>query len=82
MLSNKEWQAIWICKILREARIKRGISMTALGVKTGLSQQAISYVEREMRMPNLDTLLRITAALGINLGDVINQASKEISKPV
>jgi transcriptional regulator with XRE-family HTH domain len=84
MLSNKERQAICsrICKILREARIERGISMTSLGVKTGLSQQAISYVEREMRMPNLDTLLRITAALGIGLGDVVNQASKEISKRV
>ena len=53
--------------------------MTALGVKTGLSQQAISYVEREMRIPNLDTLLRITAALGIALGDVLNQASKDVS---
>jgi hypothetical protein len=34
-----------------------------------------------MRIPNLDTLLRITTALGIALGDVINRASKEIPKP-
>ncbi len=53
--------------------------MTLLGEKTGLSQQAISYIEREMRIPNLDTLLRITNALGIALGDIINQAEKEIS---
>jgi len=66
--------------MLSEERIKQGISMTTLGVKTGLSQQAISYVEREMRIPNLDTLLRITHALGIALGDVLNRASKEASK--
>lgn len=54
--------------------------MTMLGVKTGLSQQAISYVEREMRIPNLDTLLRISNALGIPLGDIINQASRDVSK--
>lgn len=66
-----------VCKILREERIKRGLSMTMLGQKTGLSQQAISYVEREMRIPNLDTLLRICDALGVSLGGVINRASKE-----
>ncbi|HAO78364.1 MAG TPA: XRE family transcriptional regulator, partial [Verrucomicrobia subdivision 3 bacterium] len=77
MSSDKHRQAVRsrICKKLREERIKRGISMTMLGVKTGLSQQAISYVEREMRIPNLDTLLRISNALGIPLGDIINQAS-------
>ncbi|MGH7950969.1 MAG: helix-turn-helix domain-containing protein [Limisphaerales bacterium] len=53
--------------------------MTSLGVSAGLSQQAISYVEREMRIPNLDTLLRITGALKISLGDVINQAMREVS---
>jgi transcriptional regulator with XRE-family HTH domain len=84
MSFDKERQVVCsrICKILRDERIKRGFSMTALAQKTGLSQQAISYVEREMRLPNLDTLLRITSALGIALGDVINRASKEIPKPV
>ena len=66
--------------MLRDERVKRGISMTSLGEKTGLSQQAISYVEREMRTPNLDTLLRISDALGIMLGDIINRASKETSR--
>ena len=66
--------------MLREERIKRGISMTMLGVKTGLSQQAISYMEREMRTPNLDTLLRVSHALEIALGDVINKSHRKISK--
>jgi transcriptional regulator with XRE-family HTH domain len=82
MSSDKERQAVCsrICKMLREERIKRDLSMTTLAQKAGLSQQAISYVEREMRIPNLDTLLRITNALGIALGDVINRASKETFK--
>ena len=52
--------------------------MTALGEKAGLSQQAISYMERELRIPNLDTLLRIANALEISLGDVIKQAEQEL----
>jgi transcriptional regulator with XRE-family HTH domain len=81
MSSDKYRQAICsrVCKILQDERVKRGISMTSLGVSTGLSQQAISYVEREMRIPNLDTLLRITGALKISLGDVISQAMREVS---
>jgi len=47
--------------------------MTALAAKTGLSQQMVSYVERELRNPSLDTLLRITAGLGIRLSDTAVQ---------
>lgn len=50
--------------------------MTVLAERAGLSQQSVSYVEREMRIPNLDTLLRITEVLGIDLADVIKRAGK------
>lgn len=82
MSSDKNRQAIYssVCKRLRAERIKRGFSMTLLAEKTGLSQQAISYVEREMRIPSLDTLLRISHALGIALGDVINKAHNDVPK--
>jgi transcriptional regulator with XRE-family HTH domain len=81
MSSDKARQATCsrICQILGETRIKRDLSMTTLAQKTGLSQQAISYMEREMRIPNLDTLLRIANSLEVGLGDVINQASQEVS---
>ena len=48
--------------------------MTVLAEKAGLSQQSVSYVEREMRVPNLDTLLRLTEVLGIELGEIIQRA--------
>jgi DNA-binding phage protein len=34
----------------------------------------ISYVEREMASPTLETLLRITTAMEISLADVIRKA--------
>lgn len=80
MSSDKKLQAICsrVCQLLGEVRIKRGLSMTSLAEKTGLSQQAISYMEREMRTPNLDTLLRIANSLEVALGDVVNQAHNEV----
>ena len=54
--------------------------MTLLAERAGLSQQSISYVEREMRIPNLDTMLRITEVLKIDLGGVIERANKAATK--
>ena len=48
--------------------------MTALAAMAGLSQQMVSYVERGTRNPTLETLLRITQALGIPLGRMITKA--------
>jgi transcriptional regulator with XRE-family HTH domain len=64
-----------VAKILKEEREKRQLSMTSVATKAGLSQQMISYVERGIRNPTLETLLRITGALDIDLAKVIAKAS-------
>lgn len=65
-----------VAQILREERLKQKLSLSALAERAGLSYQMISYVEREMRNPTLDTLLRITDVLGIELSEVTARASK------
>jgi transcriptional regulator with XRE-family HTH domain len=70
-----------VASTLRAERVKKGLSMTALSERAGLSQQSVSYIEREMRVPNLDTLLRITEVLKIDLEVVIARARKEASAP-
>jgi transcriptional regulator with XRE-family HTH domain len=67
-----------VARMLREERLRRGFSMNAVAERAGLSYQMISYVEREMRMPTLDTLLRMTEALGLNLGEVITKAERAV----
>ncbi|TAL02401.1 MAG: XRE family transcriptional regulator, partial [Verrucomicrobia bacterium] len=64
---------------LKEERLRQNLSMTVLSERAGLSQQSVSYVEREMRIPNLDTLLRITDVLKVDLADIIKQARKAAS---
>lgn len=49
-------------------------------MRAGLSYQIISYVERRMRTPNLDTLLRIADALEIDPSDILRQARKRALK--
>ena len=63
-------------RLLREQRESLGLSMNEVARRTGLAQQTISFVERGMRMPTLDTLLRIASALDIDLSEVLREASR------
>jgi transcriptional regulator with XRE-family HTH domain len=78
VLTDKKRLAIssQVARILQDERQKRGLSMTLLAQRAGLSQQMVSYVEREMRNPSLDTLLRITSALDVDLSAFIRRAQQ------
>lgn len=78
MLKQKYFDALAaeVAAIFRAERVRRGFSMNAVAERGGLSQQMVSYVERGMRNPSLDTMLRMAAGLEINLGDVIHRAEQ------
>ncbi len=63
-------------RLLRERRESLGLSMNEVARRTGLAQQTVSFIERGMRMPTLDTLLRIAAALDLDLWEVLRDASR------
>ena len=65
-----------VAHALRKERLRQKLSMNALAQRGGLSQQMVSYVERGMRNPTLDTLFRISVALGIDLPTLIERAVK------
>jgi len=69
-----------VIRLLREERIRQRVSITSLATLAGLSQPMVSYVERELRKPTLDTLLRLTEALGIDLANVIRKATDAASR--
>lgn len=50
--------------------------MNQVADRAGLSQQMVSYVEREMRQPTLETLLRITAAMDVDLAKILKEAQR------
>jgi transcriptional regulator with XRE-family HTH domain len=79
---KKSQQAVCsrVAKILRQEREKRGLSMNAVAERAGLSQQMVSYVEREMRNPTLETLLRMAAAIEVDFAKVMRQATQTAGK--
>ena len=80
MRQDQSLQAIAsnVAKLLRDERKRQGLSMDSLAEKAGLSQSMISLVERDLRNPTLDTLLRIAHALDLDLADVIRMATTSI----
>jgi transcriptional regulator with XRE-family HTH domain len=76
----REAIASQVVRILRQEREKQELSMTVLAQRAGLSQAMISFIEREIRNPSLETLLRIAEVLEVNLGDVIARAYKAAAR--
>jgi len=50
--------------ILRERRIRKGLSQTELASKSRITQTFLSLVEHGKRVPSYDVLLRIAGVLG------------------
>ena len=51
--------------------------MTEVSERAGLSQQMIAYVEKEIRVPGVDTVLRIAEALDLDIIEIVAVASKQ-----
>jgi len=70
-----------VVRLLREKREALGLSMNTVAKRAGLSHTMISRVERELRKPTLDTLLRITGAMGVDLWPLIKKSEAAQDTP-
>lgn len=51
---------------LRAERARAGLTQAELGDRAGLTAHSIGNYERGISTPNLDTLVRLAAALGVD----------------
>lgn len=54
--------------------------MNVVAQRSGLSHSIVSLIERDLRNPTLDTLLRMAEAMEVDLGEILVQARKEANK--
>ena len=69
-----------VARLLKEERMRRGLSLNALSARAGLSRQTVAFIEQEERNPTLETLLRMTAVLEVKLEDLIKNARVAANK--
>lgn len=67
-----------VVRLLTRERKARGLSMNQLAKKAGLTQPMISIIESSQPNPKLDSLLRISRALDVDLGSILSRAVKNI----
>jgi transcriptional regulator with XRE-family HTH domain len=63
--------------LLRKCRKEKKMTLKIVAEKASISEGFLSQVENDVNSPSVDTLIRICNAIGINPGDLINQASKQ-----
>lgn len=56
--------------LIKDARIKAGITQAELAERLGVTPQAVSQYERGIKKPKLETVIRIAEALGVLVPDL------------
>ena len=73
-ISERKAVVPFLVDLLRDERLKQGLSQYELAARAGLRHTAILRLERAQRRPSLDTLLAIADGLGCDLGVMISHA--------
>ena len=55
---------------LRQLRISQRITQSALAELAGITQVTVSHVEGNTHPPTLETMLKVSKALGVGLADI------------
>jgi transcriptional regulator with XRE-family HTH domain len=79
---NRKAQAICVkaVSLLKEERERRKLSKYFIAQESGLSPQMVGYVERGFRNPTLETVLRMSEAMGVKFEDLIKKARKQVDE--
>ncbi|MGH7989936.1 MAG: helix-turn-helix domain-containing protein [Limisphaerales bacterium] len=79
---NRNAQALCVkaLVLLQKERERRKLSKYFVAQESGLSPQMVGYVERGMRNPTLETVLRMAEAMNVDFEDIIKRARRELSK--
>lgn len=59
---------------VRQLRLAGGFTQAELAERSGMATQAVSRIERGERSPTLETLDKLSAALGVTLGELADVA--------
>jgi transcriptional regulator with XRE-family HTH domain len=63
--------------LIRKHRKGRNLTLKAVAEKAGVSEGFLSQVENSVSSPSVDTLISVCNAIGVNPGDLLNQAGTQ-----
>lgn len=66
-IGEQGFERVTWAEMLARRRHELGLTQRELGEAAGLSQQAVSYIERGASVPRVTTMVRIARALGTTI---------------
>lgn len=69
-----------IIRLLREERLRRDLTNYAVFKRSGVSQTMLGQVERGLRNPTMELMLRIADGIGVDLPEIIRKAQANVLK--
>ncbi len=67
-------------KVIADNRKQKGISQEVLSGLADIGRTHLSAIERGERKPTLETLYRISCALGVKMSDIVIQIENNIKQ--
>ena len=67
-----------LAAVIRQRRQARGLSLNRLAAMTRLSRQMLSFIETNERIPTIDTVARISRALGLPCSKLVAAAERAL----
>ena len=64
---------VYIGEKLRKARFKAGLTQAELAEKAGTTQTTVARIERDAVQPEVTTVRRLAAALGVSIADLLEE---------
>lgn len=74
--SSREIAITLLMELIHKERLRQKLSLNEVATRAGLSHTMVMRVEKRERLPTIDTLLRITDAMKIELSPLIAKAVK------
>lgn len=68
--------------VLRELRIKNGLTQEGLGFEAGVQRTYVSILELGQQQPSLTTILKLASALGVSAGELVQMVEIKVAQEV
>jgi transcriptional regulator with XRE-family HTH domain len=70
-----------IIRLLQEERERQHLSKYAVAQRSGVSESMVGLVERGLRNPSLELILRLADGVDTNLSEIIQKAVAAVENP-
>lgn len=77
MVSCERRGSVNLGTLLRRHRKQNKLTLKAVAEKAGMSEGFLSQVENNVKSPSLTSLMNICQALGVEVGDLLNQLKNQ-----